>query len=160
MSSPKSEHEDEPAAHASVNSMPPPVAFDVRVIPEYDGSSDVVEWITRTEALCTLRGIGVETVIPLRLTGGAFAVWSQFPASSRCSRTAIKDALYAVFALGQFAAYDAFSRRQLQPGESADVFLANLRHLAQLFGGVSERVLACAFVAGLPDEIKWTIRGS
>ncbi|KAF0308959.1 hypothetical protein FJT64_019886 [Amphibalanus amphitrite] len=55
----------------------PSLSFDVRLIPEYDGSADVVEWFSRAELLCQLRGVAVETVLPLRLSGGAFSVWSQ-----------------------------------------------------------------------------------
>ncbi|XP_043222134.1 uncharacterized protein LOC122381710 [Amphibalanus amphitrite] len=108
--------------------------------------------------LCQLRGVAAETVIPLRLAGGAFHVWSQLPAASRCSLTAVRDALQAAFALDEYAAYEAFAARRLMPGESADVFLADLRRLAALFGGVPERALACAFVAGLPDSVRQMIR--
>lgn len=136
----------------------PSGAFDVRLIPEYDGSTDVVEWVTRAEMLCELRGVALESVLPLRLTGGAFAVWSQLPTDSRGSLTAVRGALYAAFALDQYAAYEAFITRRLQPSESADVFLADLRRLSTLFGGMSERALVCAFVAGLPDNVRHTIR--
>lgn len=132
--------------------------FDVRVISEFDGSADVVEWWTRAELLCGLRGVSLITVLPLRLTGGAFAVWAQLPAADRTSLEAVKKALYAAFALDEYAAYDAFSNRRLQPAESADVYLADLRRLAELFGGVPDRALACAFVAGLPEAVRQLIR--
>ena len=132
--------------------------FDVRLIPEYDGTADVVEWVTRAEMLCKLRGVAFESVLPLRLTGGAFSVWSQLPDSDRCSSTAVRSALYAAFALDQYAAYEAFGARRLGPSESADVYLADLRRLSALFGGIPERALACAFVAGLPKDVRRTIR--
>lgn len=133
-------------------------AFDARIIPEYDGKEDVVEWYSRAEMLCELRGVPLASILPLRLTGGAFAVWSQLPAGQRCSAEVVRDALYAAFALDEHAAYEAFTSRRLQSGESADVFLADLRRLATLFGGMSERGLTCAFVAGLPDAVRHTIR--
>ena len=132
--------------------------FDARVIAEFDGTGDVVEWWTRAELLCGLRGVAAESVLPLRLTGGAFAVWSQLPADQRSSLDAVKAALFAAFALDEHAAYDAFASRRLQTGESADVYLADLRRLSTLFGGVPDRALACAFVAGLPDEARQVIR--
>ena len=132
--------------------------FDVRLVPEYDGTTDVVEWFTRATLLCELRGADLMTVLPLRLAVGAFAVWSQLPAQDRCSLIAVRSALYAAFALDQFAAYDAFSDRKLQHGESPDVYLSELRRLAALFGGVSDQTLMCAFVAGLPDSVRQTIR--
>lgn len=137
---------------------PATAPFDARLIPEYDGTTDVVEWFTRAEMLCQLRGVPSESVLPLRLTGGAFAVWSQLSDSSRRSLTAVRDALYEAFALDQYAAYDAFSTRRLRLGESADVFLADLRRLAVLFGGIPDRALACAFVAGLPEEVRRAVR--
>ena len=133
----------------------PSMPFDVRLIPEYNGSTDVVEWFTRTEMLCQLRGAAVETVLPLRLSGGAFSVWSQLPADSQSSLSVVRGALYAAFALDK---YEAFSARRLQHGESADVFLADLRRLAELFGGLPDQALVCAFVAGLPDAVRQTIR--
>lgn len=133
-------------------------SFDVRLVAEYDGSADVVEWYERAKLLCELRGVALISVLPLRLTGGAFAVWSQLPAESRGSLEAVRDTLYAAFALDQFAAFDAFTSRRLRPGESPDVFLADLRRTAALFGGVSDRQLVCAFVSGLPDSVRHAIR--
>lgn len=133
-------------------------AFDARVIAEFDGSSDVVEWFSRAELLCQHRGVPLISVLPLRLTGGAFSVWSQLAPDSRGSLDDVRTALYAAFALDQHAAYSAFIARQLRATESADVFLADLRRLAVLFGGVPERTLICAFIAGLPDSARQIIR--
>ena len=138
--------------------LPAAAHFDARLIPEFDGTADVVQWITRAEMLCRLRGVAVETVLPLRLSGGAFAVWAQLPPDSQSSLETVRAALYAAFALDEHAAYEAFSSRRLQPGESADVYLADLRRLAALFGGVPDRALGCAFVAGLPDQVRHSIR--
>lgn len=55
--------------------------FDIRLIPEFDGSTTrpaVVEWIEKAEKICKLCKIKEPaTVIPLRLTGGAYAVYQQ-----------------------------------------------------------------------------------
>ena len=120
--------------------------FDARLIPEYDGSSDVVEWYTRAEVLCRHRGVDLTGVLPARLTGGAFAVWLQMPEEARDSAVAVRDALFDAFAMDRLAAYDAYASRRLQPGESADVYLADLRRLASLYGGVPESALTCAFI--------------
>ena len=135
-----------------------PGQLDPRLITEFDGTTDVVEWLSRAELICSHRGVDVMDVIPLRLTGGAFAVWSQLPSEDRTTLTVVKAALHAAFALDENAAYDAFVLRRLRHGESADVFLADLRRLAALFGGVPERTLKCAFIAGLPDSVRRTIR--
>ena len=68
-------------------------AFDVRVISEYDGTTDVTEWWTRTELLCKHRGVSLCSVLPLRLTGGAFAVWAQLPAADRSEKEKVKGGL-------------------------------------------------------------------
>lgn len=88
---------------------------------------DVMEWLTRAEILYQLRGVTLDSVLPLSLTGGTFAVWSQLPTSNRGSVAAVHDPLYEAFALDQYAAYEAFTARRLRPRESADVFLADLR---------------------------------
>lgn len=134
----------------------PPLPFDVRLIPKYDGMTNVVEWVTRAEMLCDLRGAALD-VLPLHLTGGAFAVWSQLPVSSCTSLDDMHDALYAALALDQHAAYEAFTACCLWTSESADVHLANLQRLSALFGGISEHALACAFIARLPDDVPRTI---
>ena len=136
----------------------PSVSFDARVIAEFDGTGDVVEWLSRAELLCQHRGVDAAAIIPLRLTGGAFAVWAQLPDDSRGSLAAIRAGLYQAFALDQHAAYEAFTTRRLRSGESADVFLADLQRLAELFGGVPERALTCAFVAGLPESVRQMVR--
>ena len=132
--------------------------FDSRLVPEYDGKTDIVEWWERARLLCELRGVPLMTVVPLRLSGGAFAVWSQMPATARDSLAEVEKTLYAAFAMDSFAAYDAFGCRRLRDGESPDVFLADLRRLAVLFGGVPDRALVCAFVSGLPDSARQIIR--
>ncbi|KRY45322.1 hypothetical protein T03_10195 [Trichinella britovi] len=106
------------------------------------------------ELVCKLRDISdAASVIPLRLTGGAFAVYLQLNAQDRSSIDKFKEALLAAFAADRFVDYDQFVSRKLGPDESPDVFLAELRRLATLFGRVSEKALACAFVAGLPENV-------
>ena len=55
--------------------------FDIRLIPEFDGSAtepSVVEWVEKADRICKLCKIKEPaTVILLRLTGGAYAVYQQ-----------------------------------------------------------------------------------
>ena len=134
--------------------------FDSRLIPEFgsENTADVVEWFTRAEVLCKHHGVDLALVLPARLTGGAFAVWLQMPEDRRHSAEAVRDALYEAFAMDSLAAYDAYANRRLRSDESVDVYLADLRRLATLYGGVPDRALACAFIAGLPDDIRSAIR--
>ena len=41
-----------------------------------------------------------------------------------------------------------------------DVYLADLRKLATPFGGAIDRILGCAFLAGLPDDARRLLRAS
>ncbi|KHJ40586.1 zinc knuckle [Trichuris suis] len=135
----------------------PDKSVDVKLIPKYDCSArqSITEWLEKVELLCRLRGIDdVATVIPLRLTGGAFAVYMQLTAEDQKDPAKVKKALTAAFAMDSFVAYEQFVSRKLRADEPPDMFLAELRRLAALFGGVSERALACAFVAGLPGNVR------
>ena len=38
--------------------------------------------------------------------------------------------------------------------ETVDIYLAKLRRLAVLFGGMSEKGLMCAFIAGIPESVE------
>ncbi|KRY46263.1 hypothetical protein T03_13183, partial [Trichinella britovi] len=101
-------------------------SLDLRLIPEFDGSpqQSVVEWLEKVELVCKLRDISdVASIIPLRLTGGAFAVYLQLNAQERSSIDKVKEALLAAFAADPFVAYDQFVSRKLGPDESPDVFL-------------------------------------
>ena len=54
--------------------------MELRLIPDFSGDNtqNVVEWLEKAELVCNLLGIAhLESVIPLRLTVGAFAVYQQ-----------------------------------------------------------------------------------
>ena len=109
--------------------------------------------------MCNMRDIAhLENVISLRLTGGAFAVYQQLPDVDKQNIEKITKALRSAFAVDSFTAYDQFVTRRLQPRETVDVFLVELRRLAIPFGGLSHKILAFAFVAGLPDTVKQLLR--
>ena len=135
-------------------------SMDLRLIPEFDGTSQAVEeWLAKLELTCKLRGITeLHTVVPLRLTGGAFAVYQQLTTANKEEYVKIKEALLAAFAADKFIAYEQFIARKLQDGEPVDVYLADLRRLAELFGGISDSALSCAFVAGLPEASRHILR--
>jgi len=108
-----------------------------------------------------LRGISKpEAVIPLRLTGGAFAVYQQLPPAEKRDFGRIKQALQTAFAADSFSAYEQFFARKLQPGETVDVFMAELRKFTVPLGGLSDKMLSCAFVAGLPAAVRQLLSAS
>ena len=56
--------------------------FDIKLIPEFDGTEDnVADWISKVEMVCSLQTPGPqqENVIPLRLKGGALSVRGSKP---------------------------------------------------------------------------------
>ena len=111
--------------------------MELRLIPEFSGDStqNVVEWLEKAELVCKLRGVAhLESVLPLRLTGGAFAVYQQLPDAHKQDIGKITKAFRTAFAVDSFTAYEQFVGRRLQHGETVDVFLAELRRLAVPFG--------------------------
>ena len=59
--------------------------FDLKLIPEYDGTSDFVGWYEMVELVCGLQKPAVELVVvmPLRLTGCVSAVYRQLSDTQR-----------------------------------------------------------------------------
>ena len=94
----------------------------------------------------------IECVVPMRLSGGAYAVYQQLSEETRADFACIKDVSYTAFALNPVTAYKQFTARRLRPGETVDVFLAELRKLATQFGGMTELGFVCAFIAWLPEH--------
>ena len=132
--------------------------FDVKTIPEFDGSTNVVEWLDQAALLCGLRRVSLMAVLPTRLRGGAFAVWSRMSPATRYDLQCVKAKLFKAFGLDPFAAQAELARRRLRPGESADVYLAALQQLAELMGGLSEKTIAIFFVNGLPEAARAAVR--
>ena len=93
------------------------------------------------------------SVVPLRLTDGAFVVYQQLAETDKENFNRIREALLKAFAFDAFVAYEQFVTRKLKHGEAVDVYLAELRRLSILIGGLPDRAIACAFVAGLPEEV-------
>ena len=134
----------------------------MKLIPEFDGSGgdDVVDWIEKVEMICELQTPAApqQSVIPLRLKGGALSVYRQLPDDDKKDADKVKSALKTAFALDKFTAYERFADRRLRPGESVDIFLSELKQLASLFGGMSEEGICCAFVTGLPDTVRQVLK--
>ena len=132
------------------------MAFDPKLLPLFDRTDPgqlVVERVEKAELVCQLNGVqNIECVVPMRLSGGAYAVYQQLSEEKRANFTCIKDVLYTAFALNPVTAYKQFAAHHLCPGETVDVFLAELRKLATQFGGMMEQGLVCAFIAGLLEH--------
>jgi len=140
------------------------MAFDPKLIPLFDGTDSgqsVVEWVEKAELVCRLSGVKrIECVVPMRLSGGAYAVYQQLSEEKKSDFTCIKTVLYTAFALDAVTAWKQFVARRLRPGETVDVFLAELRKLSVLVGGMTDRSLMCAFIAGLPEHAEDLLRAT
>ena len=79
------------------------MAFDPKLIPLFDGTDagqSVVEWVEKAELVCRLSRVkNIECVVPMRLSGGAYAVYQQLSEEKRADFACIKDVLYTAFAL-------------------------------------------------------------
>ena len=119
-----------------------------------------MDWLDKLDMICSLQRPMADqiVVIPLRLKGSAASVYRQLPEEDRRNPEKVKAALRRAFAPDKFKAYEEFSARRLRSGESVDVFLADLKRLASLFGGLSSDGMCCAFMAGLPDRLKQILR--
>jgi len=92
---------------------------------------------------------------PLFLTGGAFAVFQGLRQSSQTKYDEMKKALLSAFSMRRFQTYETFVARRVRVGESVDVYLADLSRIASMMSpNPGEEWLTCAFVCGLPTEMK------
>ena len=68
--------------------------FDIRLIPGFSGAvtdMPIVEWVENVELVCELCAMkNVERVLPLRLRGGALAIYRQLSAEQKADAEQIK----------------------------------------------------------------------
>ena len=118
-------------------------AVELRLIPEFGGSpsESVAEWLEKVQLVCDLRCIDKpETLVPLWLTGGAFAVYQQLSASDKCDFSKLKEALLVAFGADSFAAYEQLTTRRLRSTRRDGgryVFIAELRKTSSAFCGTA-----------------------
>ena len=126
------------------------------LIKSYDGTGDFLEWVQKLELVAEFQKITeLQNFLPLFLNGGAFAVYQGIPTGDKKDYKLVKRFLSSAFSLGPFKAFETFVTRRLREGESVDVYLAELKKLAGLVSdNIDEAWLKCAFVCGLPDEVK------
>ena len=139
--------------------------FDVWLIPEFSRAATdmpIVKWVKNVELVCELGAMkNVERVLPLRLRGGALAIYRQLSVEQKADAKQIKQALITAYATDAFNAYDQFVTWQLHPDETVDKFFAELRRLAQLVGGpLPEHWLTCTFISGLSQRVKHLLHAS
>ena len=124
-----------------------------------EGADNIETWLEKLELVAKLQAVKEkEHFLPLFLEGPAFAVYQQFSEEVKNDYNNLCSGLLAAFAANEFSAYEQFSARKYNEGEGVDVYLADLRRLAMLFGSTEERTLRCAFVVGLPEYVSKQLR--
>ena len=97
----------------------------------------------------------MQEFVPLCLSAGAFAVYEGLSDCAKEDYAKLKSSLQTAFSLNQFSAYEEFVNRKLTPGETVDVYAADLQRLAGLVDGtIGGECLKCALVYGLPDMVR------
>lgn len=132
------------------------------IIKQFDGEGDFSEWIKKLELVAQLQKVkDLVSFLPLFLSGGAFAVYDSLDNGTKADYNKLKCALREAFSVHPLLAYEQFIARRLLPGESVDVFVADLRRLGSLVdSGLSEDWIKCAMVNGLPETVRQQLKAS
>lgn len=129
----------------------------------FDGSSgvEVETWLRKIKLVARLKKItALHEFLPLYLEGAAFAIYDQLSDKDKEDGSQIEKALLSAFAQDNFGAYDTFRQRSWLPGESVDVYLADLWRLARLAKVASDELVRCAFICGLPSDVSARLRAT
>ena len=133
-----------------------------KIVPIYNGSGDALVWLDRLKVMCEINNVvsdnDILNVLVSRLDGRAYIVFTQLTRKRRAILANVEKALMGGFGIDQWQAHQRFEARVLRPGEGVDAFLADLRSLAGLVGGVSNRWLVCKFLRGLPESVAGPLR--
>lgn len=126
----------------------------IKLIPRYDGKGDIDSWLCRAELIVQAQQENPAVVIPVCLDGAAFAVYEHMSAADREDFSLIRTALTRAFGMSEYDAFAAFSERQLQAGESTDVYAVAITRLGRLCAITEDTALACKFISGLPVSMR------
>ncbi|XP_067930525.1 uncharacterized protein [Watersipora subatra] len=132
----------------------------IKTYEDVEKSGDFSERCDKLELVAELQNITeLKYLVPLFLSGPAFAIYKQLSADTKKEYALIKQELLTAFGVNNFCAYGQLQRRIYKKGETVDVYLADLRRLVALIDQtVPEPLLKCAFVAGLPIDVATQIK--
>lgn len=129
-----------------------------KLIKNYDGTGDIVEWLKKLKLIIKLQKVGkLEDIIPLFLEGSAFQIYDQLPENQKSDASCIERALRDAYALDVFEAFDMLCKRRWSD-EPIDSYLADIIRLANLAEIDSDVVIERVFVVGLPPDVATQIR--
>ena len=127
--------------------------FDLKHIPEFHGSTSVVDWIETVELTCCLCGFKqVELDIQLWLTGATLDVYQQISNNEKAVVGLTKAALYKAFVMDPCTAYECLTTQTLMAGETEDIFFAALKKLAVLLGELPEQTFV--YISWLDSQLR------
>ena len=123
------------------------------LISRYDGTGDVTEWLDQLQiAKEPAKITDLTRVLPAFLRGDAFKVYKNLPEEEKRDFLAISEALTAAFGVDEHVAFCTLVSRKWKEGESADVYVAELKRLATV-AKADERTVRMVFMSGLPDKV-------
>lgn len=126
------------------------------VISQFDGSTQFSEWIRKFELVMKLqKQKELQYVLPLFLSGEAFNVYESLNEVTKDDYLSLIKELKKAFTADVFVTYEDFISRKLGSNESVDNFVAQLKTMANtICEDISENLVKCAFINGLPLNIK------
>ena len=132
------------------------------IIPQFSGSTNFSEWLQKFEMVAKIHKLEkLHEFLPLFLSDAAFQIYQGLDADVKLDYERVKSQLLKAFCPDPFQAYEEFQTRRLAEGELVDAYLADLNRLAMIFdANRPESIIKCAFVAGLPSNIKSKLRAA
>lgn len=102
-----------------------------------------------------LQDVWYKTHNPLMLLDGVFAIYQQLGEKERADINWIKSVLYMAFGMDGFCGIWAI---HWVTGLLLSIGWHSCKILAVFFSRMSDCGLACVFISGLPDQVKWLLR--
>lgn len=113
------------------------------------------------EMVAELQGVAdLACFVPLFLQGEAFDVFDELTSAEKKNYGKMKVRLLQTFSINRFEAFSQFKSRALQPGESPDSLLADLKRLLRLTGmkDIPKELIECAFIEALPESARMQLK--
>lgn len=132
------------------------------IVKQFDGQSDFSEWVRKLELVALLQKVkDLQSFMPLFLSGGAFAVYESLDSDVKADYSKLKQSLMEAFSTHPLLAYEQFITRKLVPGESVDVYVADLRRTGnRVDSQLSDEWIKCALVYGLPEAVRQQLKAA
>lgn len=124
-----------------------------------DGSVDLSQWLDEFERKCAIEPVRPEEVVDFLLEGPAARVYRSLRVAEASNWDVVKGALLSQYGMSRQEAYRQFTARQLQVGESVDVYVDDILRLGARIGAKeSDMFFRTKFLEGLqPQTRRWAI---